>query len=72
MTGPVPSPCINICQMDADTGWCAGCLRTLDEITVWSRLPDDAKRQVWALLPLRRAQRDRLQAVPATPPGAAP
>ena len=28
----VPSPCIAVCRMDAATGWCEGCLRTLDEI----------------------------------------
>ena len=53
--GPVPSPCINVCRMDAATGWCEGCLRTLDEITVWSRLDDAGKRAVWAALPGRRA-----------------
>ena len=28
----MPSPCINVCRMDAATGWCAGCLRTIDEM----------------------------------------
>ena len=51
----VKSPCVNICKMDARTGWCEGCLRTLDEIIAWSRLPDDGKRAVWAELPARRA-----------------
>ncbi|MBP7667871.1 MAG: DUF1289 domain-containing protein, partial [Burkholderiaceae bacterium] len=37
------SPCINICRMHASTGWCEGCLRTIDEITTWGRL-DDAGR----------------------------
>lgn len=55
-TDPVPSPCVNICRMRADSGWCEGCLRTLDEIAVWSRLDDAAKRAVWAQLGLRRAQ----------------
>lgn len=44
---PVPSPCINVCRMDAATGLCAGCLRTIDEIAAWSTLDDDAKRAVW-------------------------
>ena len=26
----VPSPCISVCRVDADSGWCDGCLRTLD------------------------------------------
>jgi len=40
--------------MDAATGWCAGCLRTIDEIMAWSRLSDEDKRAVWAQLPQRR------------------
>jgi predicted Fe-S protein YdhL (DUF1289 family) len=51
---PVPSPCINVCQINAATGWCAGCLRSLDEIAGWSRLDEAAKRAVWAQLPARR------------------
>ncbi|CAH2806134.1 MAG: YbaK/prolyl-tRNA synthetase associated region [uncultured Paraburkholderia sp.] len=43
----VPSPCISVCRMDAITGWCEGCLRTIDEIAGWSLLDDDAKRAVW-------------------------
>jgi predicted Fe-S protein YdhL (DUF1289 family) len=56
----VASPCINVCQMDAATGWCAGCLRNLDEIGCWSRLDDDAKRAVCAELPRRRQEWQRL------------
>jgi predicted Fe-S protein YdhL (DUF1289 family) len=53
--GRVASPCINVCQMDAVSGWCAGCLRSLDEIATWSRLDDGSRLAVWALLPERRA-----------------
>ena len=52
---PVPSPCINVCRIDAATGLCEGCRRTLDEIAAWSRLSDADKRAVWALLEQRRA-----------------
>ena len=58
MTGavvPVPSPCISVCSMDEASGWCTGCLRTLDEIAAWSTLDDQAKSRVWARLPARRA-----------------
>jgi predicted Fe-S protein YdhL (DUF1289 family) len=27
-----PSPCISVCKIDAATGYCYGCLRTLQEI----------------------------------------
>ena len=46
----VPSPCISVCRMDADTGLCSGCFRTLDEIVAWSRLTVAEKRDVWKLL----------------------
>ena len=52
----VPSPCINVCVMDAASGVCIGCLRTLDEIAAWSVLDADAKRAVLAELPQRRAR----------------
>lgn len=44
---PVPSPCSSVCRMDAATGLCEGCLRTLDEIAAWSTLDAPAKRAVW-------------------------
>jgi predicted Fe-S protein YdhL (DUF1289 family) len=50
----VASPCINICVLDPTTGWCKGCMRTIDEIAAWGSLDDDAKRGVLARLPLRR------------------
>lgn len=36
--------------MDARTGYCEGCLRTLDEIRLWSRASDADKRVVWAAI----------------------
>jgi predicted Fe-S protein YdhL (DUF1289 family) len=48
-----------VCTIDPATGWCAGCLRTIDEIAAWGSLDDRAKRAVWKLLPQRRAERDR-------------
>ncbi len=51
---PVASPCTSVCRMDARTGWCEGCLRTLDEIATWSTLADADKRAVWQLLDERR------------------
>jgi hypothetical protein len=40
--------------MDAASGWCVGCRRTIDEIAAWSRLTDDARRAVWEQLAQRR------------------
>ena len=50
----MPSPCISVCAIDEATGLCAGCLRTLDEIAVWSVLDDDERRAVWARIGVRR------------------
>jgi len=48
--GPVLSPCISVCRMDAATGLCEGCYRTLDEIASWSTMEDEEKRSVWRRL----------------------
>ena len=52
---PVKSPCTNVCRIDAASGWCEGCLRTLDEIAAWSALDEVARGAVCADLALRRA-----------------
>jgi uncharacterized protein len=54
-TEDVPSPCISVCRVDADSGWCDGCLRTLGEISAWSRLDNDGKRGVWRIIEQRAA-----------------
>ncbi len=51
----VPSPCVSVCVMDPQRDLCSGCLRTLDEIAVWSTLPEAGKRMVWREIE-RRAQ----------------
>jgi len=51
----VPSPCISVCNMNAKTGWCEGCHRTIDEIAGWSRMSDAEKNAVWAQLERRRS-----------------
>ena len=57
----VPSPCISICAIDQVTGLCAGCLRTLDEIAVWSVLDEEEKRAVWTELDARRVAANHLE-----------
>jgi predicted Fe-S protein YdhL (DUF1289 family) len=73
--GEVPSPCISVCRVDAATEWCEGCFRTLDEIAAWSRLHDEARREVWRLIEQRLRQREtrigadpRHAAAPSGPP----
>lgn len=64
-TAGVPSPCVNVCRMHAATGWCEGCLRTLDEIAAWGGAGDAERRAVLALLPERRRQWRALRPVAA-------
>jgi predicted Fe-S protein YdhL (DUF1289 family) len=52
----VPSPCLAVCRVGAATELCEGCLRTLDEIAAWSRMGDEAKREVWHLIRERLRQ----------------
>ena len=39
--------------MDAATGWCEGCFRTLDEIAAWGMQDNTARRAVWRLIEQR-------------------
>lgn len=32
------SPCIDVCRLDPESGWCLGCGRTADEIRAWAKL----------------------------------
>ena len=50
----VPSPCISVCVMDPDSGFCSGCLRSLDEIAAWVSLDRDARLAVWDAIAERR------------------
>ena len=43
--------------MDEASGWCEGCLRTLDEIACWSLLDDAEKAAVVHALAGRRVVR---------------
>lgn len=51
----IESPCIKICVVHPEARICTGCLRSIDEITQWSRMAPDARREVMAALPERRA-----------------
>ena len=53
VSSDVPSPCISICRIDTESGFCEGCLRTIDEIAAWSRMGDADKRSVWRAIELR-------------------
>jgi len=50
----IASPCINICQMHAQTGLCVGCYRTLDEIARWAAIDESERAQILALVAERK------------------
>lgn len=56
----VESPCIKLCVIHPEERLCVGCLRTIEEITLWSRLTTAARAEIMADLP-ERAPRLRLR-----------
>lgn len=50
---PVRTPCIKVCAVDARSGWCLGCGRTLAEIAGWMKLGPDGRDAVMTDLPAR-------------------
>ena len=53
----VPSPCISVCSLDGSGAYCEGCLRSLDEIRLWSANTDAEKKEVWTRIEQRIAHR---------------
>ncbi|MEX5726783.1 putative Fe-S protein YdhL (DUF1289 family) [Rhodovulum iodosum] len=49
----IASPCNRVCTVDRASRLCTGCLRTIDEITLWTRMSDAARQEVMAELPAR-------------------
>lgn len=52
----VESPCIKICVIHPEARLCTGCLRSIEEITIWSKLSPEARRAVMDELPTRQSQ----------------
>lgn len=58
----VESPCISICILNTDSGFCEGCWRTRDEISVWRSASTE---QRLAILTAMHKRRDQAQGLPA-------
>jgi len=39
----ITSPCIKICRIDENNGYCIGCYRSLSEITGWPKFKTSEK-----------------------------
>ena len=53
------SPCIDICQMDSESGLCVGCGRTIEEIANWSIFTNEKKKNI--LKELKSRNNDDIQ-----------
>jgi len=49
----IESPCNKICVIHPETRLCTGCARSVDEISRWSKMTHDERRDVIAELPQR-------------------
>lgn len=49
----IESPCVKLCVMHPETGFCMGCYRSRTEIAGWSRMTPEERREVMADLPAR-------------------
>lgn len=49
----IDSPCVRNCCLDQDDV-CLGCFRTVEEITQWSQIDNDAKEKILGLAKMRR------------------
>ena len=52
----IESPCIRVCAIDATTGWCLGCGRSMAEIGSWSSLTPERRRAIMNELDARKAK----------------
>jgi len=52
----VDSPCVGLCAIQRESGFCIGCHRTGDEISHWSAMSNEDRRTLRAVLPARSAQ----------------
>jgi predicted Fe-S protein YdhL (DUF1289 family) len=62
----IESPCIKVCTLDARSGLCLGCGRTVDEIARWTEMSTAERARVTGELPWRLAASRRAEPSSAT------
>jgi predicted Fe-S protein YdhL (DUF1289 family) len=62
----IESPCVKICTLDARSGLCLGCGRTIDEIARWSAMNAADRARVISQLPGRLAAGKSTEAIVTT------
>jgi predicted Fe-S protein YdhL (DUF1289 family) len=51
----IESPCVKVCTLDARSGLCLGCGRSVDEIARWSAMSAAERARVMRELPSRNS-----------------
>jgi predicted Fe-S protein YdhL (DUF1289 family) len=49
----IESPCVKVCVIHPESRLCTGCLRSIDEISAWSRMTSEARQLIMEELPTR-------------------
>ena len=62
----IESPCVKICTLDARSGLCLGCGRTIDEIARWTAMSAAERARVMGELPCAPGRRQASEPVSAT------
>ena len=52
----VPSPCVQVCWFNEDSGYCDGCSRTAAEIRDWFTMNRDDKLALLETLTIRKVE----------------
>ena len=52
----IDSPCVNICIVHPQANICAGCFRTIDEISGWSNMTAEQRKEIINDLPNRSSK----------------
>jgi len=52
----IDSPCVNICIVHPQANICAGCFRTIDEISGWSNMSPAQRKEIIEELPNRSSK----------------
>jgi len=60
---PISSPCMRVCAVDARTGLCEGCGRSLKEIAGWGRLSEPERLAIMVELPARMTRAGLVRSV---------
>tara|TARA_E500000331_G_scaffold280823_1_gene274149 strand:+ start:190 stop:390 length:201 start_codon:yes stop_codon:yes gene_type:complete len=56
---PLTSPCISVCEINENSGFCIGCFRTRKEIATWRDLDVKDQKELLAQLRLRQGRKKR-------------